>query len=320
MDLNQTQHLRLLSRLFLKGITQDSLPELLEIPVFDGHFPHANVPPDEAVLDEWAADHFHLFGMNVPPNAAMYLDPEAMLGGATSAWVQEMYSAAGFSHPGTAEGPDHIGNELAFLAYLLDQAALVHSENDPHGTGEWTSLAARFYGQHLRVWVPVFGFAVQRQQHPFYDEIAALLLKWVKEIVAVLPGLPEPDLPANEVPGESLLSDPDTHIRDISRYLLTPALSGVLLSRDRISHFGRSTRLPRGFGDRLQILNNLIRSAAGYEMVDGILNLIQTEFETWLDFYDGLGRHAGMDGTARFWELRVRQSLQLINRMKMEIT
>lgn len=319
MENNRSTRLRMLSQLFLRGVTPGLLPELLKSPSLAVHFPHANIAPDTAMRDEWASDHFHQLGMNVTPNASMYLDEEAMLGGATAAWVFEIYSREDFTQPAQAEGVDHVGNELAFLSFLLE-ADHQRIGASARLASERAAVAAQFLDEHLLIWLPLFVYALQRQGHSFYTAAAETLLREVLACAASLPGLRRPVLPEVELPAEDLLTDPDTHIRDIARFLLTPIYSGILLTRDDIARFGRSTRLPRGFGDRLQILRNLIHSAADYEMVGGVLELLEAELEIWMAYYHELGQTDYMQGVASFWAQRVRGSLQMVSRMKTEIS
>lgn len=51
-----------------------------------------------------------------------------------------------------------------------------------------------------------------------------------------------------------LLENPETRLKDIACFLLTPIEPGIFLSRENIAQLGRATHLPHGFGDRAQSL------------------------------------------------------------------
>ena len=116
------------------------------------------------------------------------------------------------------------------------------------------------------------------------------------------------------------LSDPDTRLKDIARFLLTPAKSGMLITRDRIAAFGRKFRLPHGFGDRLQIMHNLFRTAVDYELLDELLNMIQAESSGWQNYYSGLiEKEPILKPVADFWLSRISNNQSLLVEMRMEI-
>ena len=86
-------------------------------------------------------------------------------------------------------------------------------------------------------------------------------------------------------PAPDLLADESTGLRDIVAFLLTPPYSGLFLSRDDIGRLGRARNLPRGFGDRSQILLNLLRAAGSYDGVGGLLNDLAGLARQWVTGY-----------------------------------
>ncbi len=306
MPSDSTITLEILSRLLLKGITPDLFPELQALPALSPFLPKPGEKVEHADWDNWAAEHFALLGMNVYPNASMYLDESGMLGGQTTEFVLDLYGQFEYT---TAEGPDHIGNELAFVSDL--------SRMD---TPESRQRLEEFLSDHLLWWLPVFSHAMAGQSIPFYKAVA-------REIWTALLDLSERrniqvDVrsPGSTGSPENPLANPDTKLRDIVRFLLTPIRSGMLLTRDRIATFGRTFRLPRGFGDRLQMLHNLLRTAVDYELIDDLLLEMENEIEGWAAYYENTVKSLPeLVPVADFWLRRIESSKKLIREMRLEI-
>ena len=72
------------------------------------------------------------------------------------------------------------------------------------------------------------------------------------------------------------------------RHLITPAFSGIYLSRYTIGQLARQLELPRGFGNREQMLLNLLRTAVQYESLLQLLNLLQETAVKWQTNYQNL--------------------------------
>jgi hypothetical protein len=56
----------------------------------------------------------------------------------------------------------------------------------------------------------------------------------------------------------------------IAAALTTPAITGLVITRDDITLLGRSYKVPRGFGQRTLLVLNLLRNAAGLDELDHI--------------------------------------------------
>lgn len=304
--MSRASRLAVFSHVLLKGVTQETLPQLKSVSGFSDI-----LETDSPEWDEWAAEHYHHIQMNVYPNAAMYLDSSGMLGGPVPALVLDFYRQAGFSDFDDAEGVDHIGHELRFLDSLVQSAS---SSTDAR------SLLKVFLEQHLLWWAPLFCHALARQEHPLFSLIAKELLVELETIAAEVHVevrvQPNFDIENQANP----LDDPDTRLKDIARYLLTPVLSGMLLTKDRISDLGRAFKLPRGFGDRLQILTNLIRTAVDYELVSELLSVLENETASWEKFYHTLAADSPVFAPfLKFWEQRIQSSHAMLHTMVKEI-
>ena len=87
-------------------------------------------------------------------------------------------------------------------------------------------------------------------------------------------------------PPPAQLEDPATGLRDIARFLLTPAYSGFFLTARDIARIGQAARLPRGFGSREQTLVNLMRTAAEYDEWPTLPEGLGTLLARWTALYE----------------------------------
>jgi len=124
--------------------------------------------------------------------------------------------------------------------------------------------------------------------------------------------------PAPDDPPADLLDDERTGLKDIARFLMTPAWSGLALSRDDIARLGRSAQLPRGFGDRTQMLTNLLRSAAEYDGLGAVLTRLDQQVDEWRAHYQLVEAEGAwtLDAVAAFWQARLDTTEAVINRMR----
>lgn len=271
----------LFGQLFLYGITPDVKPAVGAIADL------AEVLPAQADADDAAAAHYRLFGLNVPPYASLFLDEEARLAGPVAGRVRRWYEQIGFSASASDEEPDHLGVELRFLALLSGAEADAQRDENSDDVDDLRRLQRHLLDGHLLWWLPGLAYALQEQGHPFYTRLATLTLDLVLDHRAALgepvaanrPPLPPPDLD---------LDDARTSLKDIARFLTVPARCGLYLSRDDITRLGRADDLPRGFGGRMQMLVNLLRSAAEFDRMEALLDRLSTQVEAWRAVYQQL--------------------------------
>jgi len=255
----------LLSRLFFQGLTPEVAPAVAVIPALAAAVT-ANFDPDQA-----AADHQALLGFALFPYQSIFLDPSGWLGGEEGVRVQQSYAHCGFAPTGTAESPDHIGHELACMAFLCAAESDAWEDGRSAVVLRIQRLQVDFLQKHLLRWLPPFALAIQRQQHPFYAALAELTLALVDSQLAekedTAPAAPF-HLPATP----ALLEERTTTLQDIAQWLLCPPDSGLFLSRDDLGRLARRYQLPRGFGERALLLTNLLRSAIKYGCFPAVID------------------------------------------------
>jgi len=317
----------LLSRLYLEGLTSELLPYVRALPSL------AATLPDKFEADEAGADYQSLFGFNLFPYESIFLDPSGLLGGAMTERVTNDYREAGFAlHQ--AERADHIGNELAFLAFLSGAEADAWEDNLVPIALRMRQMARDFLQTHLLRWLPPLIIALQRQPHAFYARLADLTLEIVTSHLSVPPSnladmtllTPssdnaaqiKPTIPSFLPPAPALFTDEKTGLKEIANYLITPPMSGIYLSRDDIVQLGRQQRLPRGFGKRQQILLNLLRIASQYDEWLTLLSSFQEQLEAWQAAYINYHiTHPHLGPFADVWLARTRHTSELLQQMKL---
>lgn len=281
---------RLLGRLYLRGLSTETLPVVRTIPAL------VQALPGDLDEDELAAAHQHLFGFNVFPFESLFLDSAGLLGGPVTMAVQGRYEQVGFVPAADSASIDHVGLELALLAFLAGAEADAWADGLTDTAQAIDARQRTFLADHLLRWLAPLTVAVRAQEQPFYAAVADLALDLALD---QLNGpLPDFDLPA----APHLLEDERTGLKEIATFLLTPPHSGVYLSRDDIGRLGRRQRLPRGFGDRRSMLLNLLRAAVTYERLPALLVDMQALVSDWHSAYatvpgaDVWGRRAAATG------------------------
>ncbi len=252
-------------------------------------------PPDEAFLElaeevlepclatELAGKFSWLFDFNVYPYASIYLDPSGMVNDPWSGFVAGVYRALGLelkSSAGLAAG-DHLSAELEAVAVLLEREAGAENGVD--------ALRAR-HGQQVLLfeqllpWLPLFSHALRRADPAgFYGHIAEFTLEVALEHADEIV---EDKAPAfsftdaeDEMPVLSVSKKGAGAARAELGALITPARSGMFLSRQDIVGLARSLELPVRFAERAFMLESLVEAAADYGRLSALFSAFRRAAE-----------------------------------------
>ena len=301
----------LFGRLYLEGVTAVTLPTLQSIPELAGTLPNT------FDADEAAAEHQSLFGFNVFPYESIFLDETGLLGGAATDAALESYRQAGFPFGDNSASADHIGHELALLAHLCGAEAEALEDNLPLVTERMRGLQRDFLQSHLVRWLPPFVLAVKRQERPFYTALAALTLEFANDHGGAFRETPL-EAPLPKPP--NLLDNDKTSLKDIAEFLTTPPHSGIFLSRDDVGRLARQMDLPRGFGDRTQMLTNLMRTAAQYDTLPALLEAIRQHVVAWNNDYDQIALdYPTLIPFITPWQTRLQAAQQILHCIQEQI-
>ena len=311
----------LISQLYLNGITRDVLPYIQALPALAAHLHDVSEEDWAAYASDAAAEHYNLFGFNIFPFESVFLDETGLLEGAIPEEVNKRYQQAGFH---VAQNADHIGNELAFLAFLSGAEADAWEDELSHVAYRIRRLQQDFLQAHLLYWLSPFVIALQYQSALFYVELAKLTLDLVhnhysdlSHDLTLASTSAEKMLPAPPLVSSFLeIEDEQTKLKKIGSYFVTPPYSGIYVSRHDIALLGRQNRLPRGFGGRKQLFNNLLRVASQYDEVPTLLLAIQQLAERWLTDYTTLQQtRPELTPFIALWHERTTSTIDLIQQI-----
>ena len=297
----------LFGRLCLSGLSLDLLPYAQAIPEL------ARALPDSFGEDEAAADYQHLFGFNVFPHESLFLDPTGLLGGPVGEAVLRTFTHAGYDPGTSSDNADHIGHELNYLAFLCGAEAEAWQDDRPDVASRIAMLQQEFLDQHLLRWLPALVLAIRLQNLPFFSALADLVLDLAISHLSDMEHDPADVFILPDPP--DLLADEQAGLRDIVAYLLTPAYSGVYIARDDIGRLARKQTLPRGFGGRRQMLQNLLRSAANYDMVEMVLQDMVQIIKGWKTAYGEMAADPILHPYIKSWQARAASTLELVRAM-----
>ena len=288
----------LFGRLLLEGLTPELLPFVQQIPEL------ATAASPFYNDDIAAASYQNIFGFNLFPFQSIFLDDTGLVGGRETRRVQAFFLKIGYEGV-TDVGPDHIGQLLLCLAALCDDGAKKGRQQ------------AELLDQHLLRWLLPFCCALKQQGHDFYTPLADLLLAFVadhaRDLADELGGqrpftLPQPP---------DILSNKKNGWKEISAFLLTPVATGIYLGRDHIATLARQFKLPRGFGDRQQMLVNLFQSAMVYDGFGDVMSeLMRITAEYQSHYAANLSSFPQDAALANQWQTQAAQTGEFLTKLK----
>jgi putative dimethyl sulfoxide reductase chaperone len=282
--------LALLSRLWLREPDSATLAAARELPSLA---PHAGDEP--AAM---AAAYADLFLLNVSPYGSTFTDPSGELNGPSTGRAARCYEDRGFRPPELFEvgAPDHVGLGLAFLDHLA--------------RGGETDVE---FSASLLEWVPVCCLAVEREPsaHPLYEAVALLTRR------RLLENLSEPPAHGGNDADPSDEGEEEMGISRIVRFLLTPARSGLYLSRAKLGQLARRAEMRLPFGSRFDVARLLFQTAGESEKVGTVLDLLGDELSEWETAYRSWAdEQPHWKGVAGRWLGRTGEARRLLGRMR----
>jgi len=303
---------RLFSRLYREGATAVLHPTIQQIPELA---PALSTPFD---ADETAAAHHTLFRFNLFPFESIFLGSDGLLGGDITQGVVNHYQRSGFPVSGDDTSPDHVGIELAYLAFLSGAESDAWEDNLAPTAVRLQRHQSDFLQTHLLRWLPPLIVAIRQQGGPFFTAVADLTLSLVTDHYQTLRNnLDDTAVHSWQLPpAPDLLNDEKTGLKQIAAFLVTPVHSGLYLSRDDVGQLARRQELPRGFGDRQQLLLNLLRAAVQYEQLPHLLDALIRLVQTWQAGYRSM---VGLASFTAVWQTKLTQTMDLLRQIQTSV-
>lgn len=267
----------LFSQLYIHGLTPSVLPYVKAIPELARTVSSALAP------DAAAADYYHLFGFNLFPYASAFVGEDSLLGGTVTESVSAAYADGGFCARTTFTADDHIGRQLAFMAFLCVCEAKACEQAHTVAARDAQRRQLRFMHAHMLNWLPPFAVALQRQKNRFFAALGDLTISFVNAHVAQLGGEKSSGRGycAVHSPSEPAHRDGHLVLKDLADYLTTPYACGLALTRETISRLGREVQQPSGFGSRRDMLLTLLETAQRYGRLLHLLTALEVEAKVW---------------------------------------
>lgn len=283
-----------------------AIAKLIARPVLDpASWRHAGVEQDPLWAgspDDWAAAHYRVMTHDLLPAAGVFLEERGMLGGVVGRAVQDRMFAAGFAEGPADLTPDHAARELLFMAHLLE-------------TGRKTELTAFWWG-HAAGWMPLLPALWSTCGEPLFSCLGEAFTAALDALESHVPGMvpPEACIPEALASARMDMDDEKVGLAQIGTYLGVPARSGLLLTRSWMSTAGRRFRLPTGFGSRLQVAEGLLRSAAQYDAMTDICQLLEEAVDDTVSLWDA---RRDTDGIwANRWIARLELTRTVVHRLR----
>ena len=83
-----------------------------------------------------------------------------------------------------------------------------------------------------------------------------------------------------------------------------------MLTREDVARLGRGLNVPRGFGDRTQLIVNLLRSAARFDALDALLEALEGEAADQRD------RLTSWGAATAAWRSRIDETLSILRALR----
>jgi TorA maturation chaperone TorD len=265
-------------------------------------------------LEDLAAAHYELFGLQVYPFGGVFLSTRALAGGDRVADMETRYRHWGFDSQ-TQEGQDHLACQLRFMAHLSALELGARASENASRTEEVRSAARSFLDAHILPWALPLMSATSAVAAPLYSEVVTMAVFVSADHRRELGGAIEIAEPEVGPDPEKMLDDSKTSVRDIAEYLLAPSRSGCWISRADLRSLGRGLNVPRGFGNRVQLLSNLLRNAAEYHLAEDLLSELDGLLRRQQNSFVAISTELGVDAYAKCWLERVATTREILDSM-----
>lgn len=247
-------------------------------------------------------EYTELFIFQLYPYASVYLGAEGMMGGEARDAISGFWRALGEMPPAEA---DHLAVMLALYARLVE---LEDGERELKRRAGWRRARKAYLWEHLLSWLPVYLSKLADLAPPFYKRWSEILMESLLAEAAVLGKQEALSLHLREAPG---LVDPrqSEDAGEFCQSILTPARSGMILSRADLTKAGRKLGMGLRMGERKFILKALLAQDA-----PAIFDWLIEEATVWTKRHQEYQEMLG--GISIAWEEKSKAAASLIKELK----
>ncbi|NTV46318.1 MAG: molecular chaperone TorD family protein [Chlorobiales bacterium] len=320
-----SQGYALLGKLFLGPYDKSLIIKAEQLPYLSESLKRAYPAAkcDEAMIDAVGSDHYELFGRQIYPFESFYLSPDAKLGSTISSRVHTFYDAYSFKPDELAsDSPDHFGMELLFIGFLIRQEVRALKTEDTESAEKYRKVQVAFLSEHLLHWLYPFVVSVREYGCCFFKfltEVAfELTLEHWRYLIEVQGNdalLPKADGEAAEsFDPQEFMNDPKTDFKKISKVLMRPHKSGMVLSHKALDGMTESFELPRIFSQREPAFKRLLETAVEYDKLSEVLAGLDACIEKWNKNYHSVPEE--LKPFTEPWIARLAKSRKVIEAMQ----
>jgi TorA maturation chaperone TorD len=256
-------------------------------------------PRNDETRRELRATYTRLFLIDMPPYASVYLDIPPVIGGETSLrWEQsQVERGQQLLSLERAAAPDHAGLYLRALA-----AAVRNSAPEP-------VLRETFR------WLPQALTTIRRiDRVGFYARVAEL----VTDVLQTCAGTWRSE--DATITAEEPTEPEDDGLREITRWLSTPALSGWALSKHTLRRLAKSFGVSVGMVDRDRMLEQVFEASALDNRISELLDALLEEWQCWRLAQESWRRElCAWAYTLDPWETRLQHTHATLLRMRSSV-
>ncbi|MDQ3134256.1 MAG: molecular chaperone TorD family protein [Acidobacteriota bacterium] len=247
------------------------------------------------------SEHTNLFVFQLPPYASIYLGAEGMIGGEARSLVAGFWRALGQTPP---REPDHLTVLLSLYAHLRE---LEHGAGTDAGRHGWRRARVALLWEHLSSWLPVYLNKLAEMASPFYKQWGQLLSGALAEEMASVE-LPHA-LPLHLREAPSVIDPRTGEAGEFLQSLLSPARSGLILTRADLMRASRELELGLRAGERKFILQALISQEPR-----AMLEWLAAEAAAW-ERRHAQGQHETLASISQAWARRAGETAALLTEL-----
>lgn len=246
------------------------------------------------------SEYTETFLLQLYPYASVYLGAEGMMGGEARDLVAGFWRALGLKPP--AE-PDHLSVMLALYAELAEGE---EKAQDEEMRQRLSHARAAFLWEHLLSWLPVYLQKLCDIAPPFYRKWGETLRAALFEEVEAAGEAAQLSLHLRHAHG--LLDPREYGLEEFLQSLLTPARSGIILTRADLFRAGQTLGLGLRLGERRFILRSLFNQSP-----QAVLEWLLGEANDWKRHH---GRNSKLPGAvAAAWLKRTEKAAILLEEL-----
>lgn len=246
------------------------------------------------------SEYTEIFLFQLYPYASVYLGEEGMIGGEARDRVAGFWRALSQTPP---REPDHLALMLALYAGL---AGLEEDEGDAVKRSALRNARKAFLWEHLLSWLPVYLDKLSEIATPFYRKWGEILFQALVEESRVVGRQEQLSLHLRD--GGGPIDPREEGLEKFLQSLLTPARSGIILTRADLQRAARALSLGSRMGERLFILKALFGQDA-----DAMLSWLARETSSWIALHRKRAKVFGE--AAKVWEQKSEATSELLEQL-----